>query len=107
MDPRIRLALDFMERQLATRLSISDMSALLGVSRSRFEHLFKQQTGQAFKTRLREIRLNKAKTLLADHTLRIKEVAYRCGFLTTSNFTRDFKRRFRLSPSRYRRDTIG
>ena len=107
MDERIRLALHLMERQIAAQLRVSDAAAMLGLSCSRFEHLFKQQTGQTFKARLQEIRLNKAKTLLADPTLRIKEVACTCGYSMTSNFIKCFKKRFRLTPSEYRRSTIG
>jgi len=102
MDPRIKLAVEIMESELDQPLLVSKVSVRLGLSASRFEHLFKRETGKAFKTRLRESRLEKARDLLIDHTLSIKEVAFAVGYSFTPNFTRDFRKRFGKPPSQTR-----
>jgi len=102
-DPRIKAALEEMARQHVERLTADGLAAQLGLSRSRFEHLFKQHTGTTFRHHLRETRLVKARRLLADPGLRVKEVASKRGYATTSDLTRAFRERFGLSPSRYRR----
>jgi len=48
-----------------------------------------------------EIRINKAKQLLTDGTLKISAVAEKCGFTNQYHFTRVFKSRVGLTPSEY------
>jgi hypothetical protein len=45
----------------------------------------------------------RAKDLLQDHTLRIKEVAAAVGYADASDFTRDFRKQYGESPSQSRR----
>jgi len=103
VDYRIEHALKFMEVHCDRHLTVPLIAGYFGLSRSRFEHLFTRETGTTFRDGLREIRLSRGSTLLADARLRIKEVSARCGYSTTSSFTRAFEKRFGLSPSRFRR----
>ena len=102
MDPRIRLALEILDRELDHPLLVNMISSRLGLSGSRFEHLFKLETGKGFKARVKEARLEKAKELLLDPTRRVKEVASAVGFNFPPNFTREFTRRFGQPPSKHR-----
>lgn len=106
-DRRIEAALKLMDDGFAKRLTGMGVAFQVGLSRSRFEHLFREQTGTTFKLRLREIRLARGRCLLAEPRLNVKEIATLCGYAATSNFDRDFKRRFGLSPSQYRRSTLS
>ena len=101
-DHRIRRALEVMEREYSSALTATRMAEVLGLSRSRFEHLFKAETGGRFRPTLREIRLSKARTLLAKSILSIKEVACGAGFVSTSAFSRAFVKRYGQPPSRWR-----
>ncbi len=91
MDPRIGRALKSMERMCSEHLDISRYAEEAGLSRWRFEHLFKAQTGLTPRAMLREFCLAKAQGLLADARLRVKEVAYRCGYRSTPTFSRNFR----------------
>jgi len=102
MDPRIELALEIMLRGLDEPQLVNRISARLGLSPSRFEHLFKAATGQTFKARLRAARMDKAKELLLDPTQSIKEVAAAVGYKHARNFTRDFAMRHGKPPSQHR-----
>jgi AraC-like DNA-binding protein len=60
-------------------------------------------TGRSFTGRVTELRLNKARALLArDDTHKIVEIAYDCGFGDVSHFNRCFRRRFGAAPSKFR-----
>jgi transcriptional regulator GlxA family with amidase domain len=83
------------------------MAVQAGLSRSRFEHLFREQTGQTFRAALREFRLAKGAGLLGDWTRRIKEVAGLCGYSSNESFAKVFRKRFGETPQGYRRSTIG
>jgi AraC family transcriptional regulator of arabinose operon len=104
---RIEAALQEVARGHAQRLTEDALAARLGLSRSRFAHLFREQTRSSFRRRLREIELTKAKVLLGDPGLRVKEIASKCGYATTSDLTRAFKKKFGLPPSQYRASTSG
>lgn len=105
-DYRIRRALEIMERDYSQHLSATQLAAAVNLSRSRFEHLFKAVTGRRFKPTLREIRLARARALLADRGLSVKEVAGRVGFATMAALSRAFAQRFGLPPSEWRRSTL-
>jgi len=92
-----------MEQEYGSALTASHLAELVGLSRSRFEHLFKAETRERFRPALRQIRLSKAETLLAGSTLSIKETACRVGFLSTPAFSRAFKKQYGQSPSQWRR----
>jgi transcriptional regulator GlxA family with amidase domain len=107
MDPRIQCIIGAMRSSCGERLSVNGMALQLGLSRSRFAHLFREQTGLSFREALIELRLSKAITLLADWRCRIKEVASLCGYSSTASFTKAFRRQFGKSPSDYRHSTFG
>jgi transcriptional regulator GlxA family with amidase domain len=102
MDRRIKSALEIMEREPDQLLLVSQIATRLRLSKSRFEHLYKEEVGQAFKKSLEELRLRKAKEMLTDPTLRIKEVAAAVGYTCARNFTRHFTKRYGKPPSRSR-----
>jgi len=102
MDPRIVSVLEAVMLGLDQPQSLKHYTAQLRISPSRFEHLFKKETGQGFKGFVRAARLAKANDLLQDRTLRIKEVAAAVGYGDVSHFVRDLKRRFCRSPAQSR-----
>ena len=60
VDPRIVQALATIRGDYGQCLLVSQLAARAGLSRSRFEHLFKDETGVTFKSRLRSLRLKRA-----------------------------------------------
>ena len=106
-DPRVLRVLEIVGREFDKPLSVKILAAQLGLSPSRLEHFFKQQTGQPFKTLLRAVRMAKAKDALQDPTLRIKVVAAAVGYPDVSNFAHDFSKLYGRSPSRSRTSPPG
>ncbi len=106
MDPRIAQALATIRGDYGQCLRVSHLATQVGLSRSRLEHLFKNETGDTLKSRLRGLRLTRAQSLLSDYALRIKEVGSQCGYSSSSFFTHDFKKMFHMSPTEYRRSTF-
>jgi len=75
----------------------------VGLSRSRFEHLFSGETGTGFKPTLRQIRLSNSQSLLATSNLSIKEIAGLVGFRSAAAFSRAFNEYYGEPPSHWRR----
>jgi len=65
-----------------------------------------QETGTSFTERVMELRLQKARAMLADpqHDRRkVSDIGFACGFNEVSYFNRCFRRRFGASPTQFRR----
>jgi transcriptional regulator GlxA family with amidase domain len=105
-DARILDVLEVLARDLEKPQSVKHFAAQLRLSASRFEHLFKDQTGLTFEAFLLAARMTKAKKMLKDRTLRIKEVAAAVGYANVSNFTRDYAKRYGDSPSQSRSSSL-
>ena len=107
MDPRIAEALEYLRANCEKPVTEKQLASQCGLSRSRFAHLFRQQTGAAFRAARAELRLSRAACLLADHSLRIKQVAVMSGFAGSHSLDKAFRHRFGLKPAAYRRSTHG
>jgi AraC-like DNA-binding protein len=84
--------------------SVSAAAGKLGLS-GRYVQDLLQETGVSFTERVLELRLQRARTMLADRRndrLKVSDIALMCGFNETSHFNRCFRRRFGAAPTQYR-----
>ena len=102
MDWRVRMAIDAMRRDLDRPLGVSDLARRVNLSRSRFTHLFRAHVGCSPARYLREARLDRARQLLEQTSLSIKQVMAQVGVNDPSHFARDFFRRYGASPREFR-----
>jgi AraC-like DNA-binding protein len=81
-----------------------DVARRLGVT-PRYVQKLLHEAGSSFTERVLELRLQKARAMLASSRydrLRVSEIASTCGFNEVSYFNRCFRRRFGASPTQYR-----
>ena len=64
--------------------------------------LFKQATGQTINECLTEVRIEKARELLANPRIKLYDVCYQVGYLSPSYFSKLFKKYTKLTPSEFR-----
>lgn len=105
-DERILKALDEINRRFRTSLSVSEVAGEVFLSESRFIHLFRAECGINFSDYLLDLRLNEARRFLLSPARDIRQVANHCGFGGQSYFAACFKRKFGISPSRFRREAM-
>ena len=79
-----------------------DLAALCGCSTRHFNRLFREHFGEPPRARQTELRLLKARQLLATSDAKVIEVALDSGYRSLSLFNSLFKRRFGMSPSEFR-----
>jgi AraC-like DNA-binding protein len=84
-------------------LRIADIAAALKLSPSRTAHAVKEACGRTFIELLTEARLRTAASLLLHTDYSILDIALRSGFGDVSQLHRIFRRRFRVSPLKYRK----
>jgi transcriptional regulator GlxA family with amidase domain len=95
--------IDFMNANLARKVSLRELADVANLSQSRLSHLFKSQTERSPGEYLIRLRMEKARELLATSLLSIKQVMAMAGYYNKSHFARHFRRFFHLSPSEYRK----
>jgi AraC-like DNA-binding protein len=75
----------------------------LGVSYSWFRRTFAHHTGLSPHQYQLQLRIGRARTLLSETTLAVKEIAFRSGFESEPYFCRLFKSKTGVSPGEWRR----
>lgn len=98
----INLARLRIRESLEVDLTIQQIAEDLGVSYSNFRKLFKEFTGISPALYQQDLRLQRAKELLATTTLSIKEIAYRLRFESPDYFSSKFKIKTGKKPSEFR-----
>jgi transcriptional regulator GlxA family with amidase domain len=101
-DQRIAYARYLIEQRLAERIRIHDIAALVGLSASRFAHVFRDAVGMSPLRYLRQLRIERARDLLEQTSLPVREVMQQVGFTDASHFSKDFRTRFGVGPREYR-----
>lgn len=81
---------------------LSDVADAVYVSHWHLSKLMNCYRGQKFSDILNGVRINKAKELLKDPSLRIGDIADEVGFLDMGHFSRVFKKTVGISASEYR-----
>ncbi|MDT3687147.1 MAG: AraC family transcriptional regulator [Pseudorhodoplanes sp.] len=88
--------------------SAAAAASKLGVT-PRSVQLLLEESGSTFSERVLELRLQKARAMLADQRcdrLKIGEIALACGFADATYFNRCFRRRFGTTPTQYRGSAV-
>jgi transcriptional regulator GlxA family with amidase domain len=102
-DPRVIVIVEVFRQHLARRVTVDELSAIVGLSASGLPRLFKQQMGCSIGRWQKDERLRAARFLLCTTCLSVKEINAAVGNQDLSHFVRDFERAFGLSPTRFRR----
>ncbi len=102
-DPRIVAVIDLLRRRPERKIETAPLSAAVYLSPSRLIHLFKKEMNCSLSEYVMSLRIEKAKTLLAETSLPLKEIMRETGLDDPSRFCMVFRRETGLTPLRYRR----
>lgn len=95
-------ARDYLQAHLGEDIGLDDLALAVGVDRFRLSRAFKAAFGLAPHAYLIQLRLSRARQLLARGQTPA-EVASALGFADQSHLGRWFRRAYRLTPADYRR----
>lgn len=99
----VKEILEYMESNLGTNLSLEQIGEKFLLSNTYVSSLLKKQLGTNFQTIFIDMRIMKAKELLAtQYTLKIYEIANLVGYEDVQYFDRLFKKKEGISPSEFR-----
>jgi len=94
------------ESELATR-SLTQLAEELHCSERHFSRLFREEFHISLRSRQTELRLQRARQLLAESDAKIISVAYESGYRHLGLFNAMFKRRFGVTPSQWRQQNLA
>jgi AraC-like DNA-binding protein len=93
---------NFLKENLYRDISVEEMAGIMGLSRSYFSGIFSREMGMSPRIYLEDLRLKTAMDILFEKGSTIKETAARCGIYDVNYFCRLFKKRYGISPGKYR-----
>jgi AraC-like DNA-binding protein len=92
----------FVDENFHRNLKIEEISKILGINETKIRKEFKIHYQKTIMDYISELRMLKAKKLIINKDLMIKEIAIDCGYEYVQNFTRAFKKKFGVSPEKLR-----
>jgi AraC-like DNA-binding protein len=105
--PGIYTALRQIHANYADPVSVADLAGAAGMSLSAFHQHFKAVTSSPPLQYVKAVRLHKARLLIVHDRLGAAAAAYRVGYESASQFSREFKRFFGRTPLEESRRGIG
>lgn len=101
-NPSILDAVETMEAHVAEPVTLDRLAKTSGISARQLNRLFSEKLGRPTMRYYREMRLDKAQSLLRNSPLSLTEIALATGFANSSHFSRAYTARFGQPPSAYR-----
>jgi AraC family transcriptional regulator len=92
----------YIDEHLPEDLSLATLAELARLSTFHFVRAFKQSFGLPPHRYLSSLRMERAKSLLADPGMSVTQVGFNLGFSETSSFTTTFRKHTGLTPTAYR-----
>jgi AraC-like DNA-binding protein len=96
----------FIEENACYDISIGVLCKRSGFNRTKLQEGFSQLFGLTIHVFIFQLRMDKARSLLADTDEPIKMIAGKCGYKSISSFSRAFTSKHRLSPNEFRKTLI-
>ena len=99
---RVQKVKDYIDANFKDDIRLQELADLANMTPTAFSRFFKLRTGKSISEYIIDVRLGHAARMLADSTMAVVEICYRCGFNNISNFNRIFKRKKGLTPTEFR-----
>ncbi len=97
---RVNRAIDHVTRNLAGPLRLEDVAGVACFSPYHFHRIFQALVGETLHSFVKRVRLERALFLMSHHGgSSLTDIALRCGFSSSSDFSRCFRSHFGVPPS--------
>ncbi len=98
----IKSTCNYIDTHLSENISLETMAATAKISPYYLSKIFKEEKGENFITYLNSSRLEKARELLSDTRMSIKEISAQTGYKDQNYFSRLFRNKFGMTPTEFR-----
>lgn len=104
-DP-IERAKQYIYRHFHETITLEHVSEIVNLSPTYFTKLFRETTNTTFIDFLTEVRLGKARQMLLENQLSLKEISFMVGYKDPNYFSRVFKKHYNQSPKQFQKQTF-
>lgn len=101
-DSVVKKAKLYINEHYSSDISLDEVSREVNISPYYFSKIFKEESGENFIEYLTRVRIEKAKEMLKDPNLSIKEVSIKSGYSDPNYFSRIFKKQTDMTPREYK-----
>ena len=102
-EPRMNDAIRYLQGHYSEKFSLSELAKVMHLSESECSRFFKRHMGITISEYLLSYRIEQSFDMLRLTDLSVSEVAYECGFSSTSYFIDKFRKYVGVTPLRYRK----
>ena len=99
---KLDAVLEYVNDHYAANISLEDIAQKFNLTPNYLSTLFKRKFGVKFTDYLTDLRLNRAKQLLAGSTLSVRAISEQVGYFSQSHFNKVFQKKENCSPLEYR-----
>jgi AraC-like DNA-binding protein len=100
---RLDKVTDFVLNNFQRNITIAEVAGIVHMAENSFSRYFSKNTRKTFSAFVSEIRLGHACRLLIENKLSVTDICFECGFNNLSNFNRQFRSGYNVSPLAYRK----
>lgn len=106
INPIIEQTKSWLEEQLHVNPTLSEAAARVQLNPTYFSEYFKKHMGETFLQYVTRMKIQRAKQLLADHTLRVYDIASLVGYTDHRHFSKVFQAKTGMTPTEYRSQVL-
>lgn len=99
---KLDAVLEYVNDHYAANISLEDIAQKFNLTPNYLSTLFKRRFGVKFTDYLTDLRLNRAKQLLAGSNLSVRAISEQIGYFSQSHFNKVFQKKENCSPLEYR-----
>lgn len=99
---KLKKAREYIRAHYHENINLKSVAEYLNVSETYISRLFTKEMGESFINYVTNLRIEKAKALLKNSNLSIKEISEMIGYYNQEHFSRIFKKHEGCSPNKYR-----
>ncbi|MCJ8154800.1 AraC family transcriptional regulator [Chryseobacterium sp. SSA4.19] len=94
----------FVDENYQRNIKVEEIGKTIGINQNTIRKSFKAHYHMTVSDYMAELRMLKAKKLIINKEMMIKEIAIECGYEYVQNFSRAFKKKFGISPEKLRNE---
>jgi AraC family transcriptional regulator len=103
---RVNRVIDYIEHNIDGSLSLQDLAKIANFSPFHFHRIFRAMIGETITNFIQRIRIEKAAIKLIHNPKKsVTEIAFECGFTSSSAFARAFREAFDCNASKWRSES--
>ena len=97
---RVAKVVDYIRQNYQSKMTVESLASFASMSETTFYRAFKSLTGHSPLQYVKKIRLSRARSLIVHDGVKANVAAYEVGYDNPSQFSREFKRFFHVTPAK-------